>query len=219
MKLGSAAVLVVALGVPAGLGLSLGCSHEARPSAAPVPPDENPPLPPTAGTPIGHLVDGAAELKLSADQLAKLQALNDELARQLDADDSELRPDPVPVSPREDKPRGLGVHAGGRNRDGTVGGTGAFPGASSGGNAAATGSGQIFIPASTVGYVSQQRAHHVRDAVQRALGLLDSGQQIDARRVLTEHGVNPDTGEVSGGDPGAAKLEDPTPGQPLPREH
>ena len=48
-------------------------------------------------------------------------------------------------------------------------------------NAAATGSGQIFIPASTVGHVSQQRAHHVRDAVQRALGWLDSGQQIAQR--------------------------------------
>ena len=76
---------------------------------------------------------------------------------------------------------------------------------------------QASIPASTVNHVSQQRAHHVRDAIQRALGLLDPAQQVIARRVLTEHGVDPDTGEVSGGDP-VAKPEDPKLNQPLPRE-
>ena len=76
----------------------------------------------------------------------------------------------------------------------------------------------ITIPAATVNHVYQQRAHHVRDAIRSALGLLDSEQQAIARRVLTEHGVNLDTGEVRGGEPGAAKLEEPKLGQPLPRE-
>jgi hypothetical protein len=228
MKLGPAAVIVVVLGAPVSFGLSLGCSHEARPPVQPVvQPDERPPLPPASGTPIGHLVDDASELKLSDDQLSKLQAINDDLAGRLAADDSELRPDPVPESPREAKPRGLGFRAGGVGADGAGGRTGAFPGGSSGGNAGASSGGnagngasseQIIIPAATVGHVYQQRAHHVRDAIRSALGLLDSGQQVIARRVLTEHGVDLDTGEVRGGDPGAAQLEDPKLGQPLPRE-
>jgi hypothetical protein len=220
MKLGTAAFIVVAVAAPTGFGLSLGCSHEARPPAQPVvQPDDRPPLPPASGTPIGHLVDAAGELKLSDDQLGGLKAIDDDLAGRLAADDSEMRPDPVPVSPREDKPRGLGFRAGGMSPDGMAGGAGGFPGASSGGNPGAGAStGQIIIPAATVGHVYQQRAHDVRDAIRRALGLLDAGQQVIARRVLTEHGVDLDTGQVSGGEPGAAKLEDPKLGQPLPRE-
>jgi hypothetical protein len=74
----------------------------------------------------------------------------------------------------------------------------------------------IVISAETVGHVNTLRARHVREAIRSALGLLDSGQQVIARRVLTDHGVNLDTGEVTGGDPGAAKLEDPKLGHPLP---
>ncbi len=217
MKLAPAAVIVVVLGAFAGSGLSLGCSHEARPPAPVVQPDEPPPLPPASGTPIGHLVDDAGELKLSDDQLDKLRAINDELAGQLAVDDSEMRPDPVAPAPPDDKPRGLGLHAGGAQPGGPTAGAQDFPRASSGGNAG-DGTETIIIPASTVNHVYQQRAHHVRDAIKRALKLLDAGQQVIARRVLTEHGVDPDTGAVSGGDPGAAKLEDPKLGKPLPRE-
>jgi hypothetical protein len=217
MKLGQAAVIVVALGAP---GLNLGCSHAARqPVPSVVPSDERPPLPPASGTPIGHLVDDASGLKLSDDQLSKLKAIDNDLAGQLAVDDSELRPDPVASSPREEKPRGLGFRAGGMGTDRTSAEVGAFPGAPSGGNAGdGASSGQTIIPAATVGHVYQQRAHHVRDAIRRALGLLDSAQQAIARRVLTEHGVDLDTGAVSGDDPGAKPLEEPKPGQPLPRE-
>ena len=219
MKLAPAAVIVVALGPLAGSGLSLGCSHEARPPAAPVQPDEHPPLPPAAGTPIGHLVDDAGELKLSDDQLDKLRAINDELAGQLTVDDSEMRPDPVATSPQDDKPRGLGFRASGQQPGGPPAGAEGFPRAASGGNSGdGASSGQTIIPASTVNRVYRQRARHVRDAIRRALGLLDAGQQVIARRVLIDHGVDPDTGSVSGGDPGAAKLEDPKLGKPLPRE-
>jgi hypothetical protein len=113
------------------------------------------------------------------------------------------------------------VHAGATRTDATEAGGGAggraagFPGGNTGDGAS---SGQIIIPAATVNHVNQQRARHVRDAIRRALGLLDAGQQATARRVLTEHGVDLDTGQVIGGDPGAAKLEEPKPGQPLPRE-
>jgi hypothetical protein len=226
MELGPAIVIIVALGAPAGLALGLGCSREARPPAQPeVQSDERPPLPPASGTPIGHLVDDASELKLSDDQLGKLRTINDDLAGQLAGDDSELRPEPVSAPPREDKPRGFGVRAGATRTDGTEAGgggggrTAGFPGASVGGNTGdGASSGQIIIPAATVNHVNQQRARHVRDAIRRALGLLDAGQQAIARRVLAEHGVDLDTGQIVGGDPGAATLEEPKPGQPLPRE-
>jgi hypothetical protein len=212
MKRGPAAVAIATLAI-AGHGLELGCSREARPA---VQPDERPPLPPASGTPIGYLVDGARELQLSDDQLGRLKVIDGDLAGQLNADDSELRPEPVATTSLEEKPRGLGFRAGGRDR-----GVGAeqtrYPG-SSGGNSSERGSGQTVISAATVGHVSQLRARHVRDAIKRALGLLDPGQQVIARRLLVDHGVDPDTGEVSGGDPGTSRLADPKLGQPLPRE-
>jgi len=217
MKLGPTPVIAVALGALAGFGFNLGCSHEATPPVQPVQPDEHPPLPPAAGTPIGHLVDDASELKLSDDQLDKLRAINDELAGQLTVDDSEMRPDPVAPAPPDDKARGLGFHAGGQQPGGPPVGAGDSPRASGRGNSG-DGTETIVIPASTVNPVYQQRAHHVRDAIRRALKLLDAGQQVIARRVLTDHGVDVDTGSVNGGDPGAAKLEDPKLGKPLPRE-
>jgi len=216
MKLGPAVVIVVALGASAGFGCSLGCSHEATPPAVPVQPDEHPPLPPAAGTPIGHLVDDAGELKLTDDQLDKLRTINDELAGQLTVDDSEMRPDPVAPAPPSDKARGLGFHASGQQPGGPPLGAGSSPRASGGNSGDETQT--IIIPASTVNHVYQQRAHHIRDAIVSALKLLDAKQQVIARRVLTDHGVDPDSGSVTSGDPGAAKLEDPKLGKPLPRE-
>src|SRR5258705_12124548 len=124
MKLGPAAIVVVVLGAPAGVGLSAGCSRQGPPPAQP---SEPPPLPPPSGTPIGLLVDDAAELKLTDDQLDKLKALSDELAGQLASDDSGLHPDPVPASQREEKGRGLGYRAGGAHGDGMAGGSEVFP--------------------------------------------------------------------------------------------
>jgi hypothetical protein len=91
-----------------------------------------------------------------------------------------------------------------------------FPGGPGGGHPADSGPKQIEIPPETVNRVYQQRARHVRDALQRAFKLLDAGQLATARRLLTEHGVNLDTGEL-GGNPGAQPL-DPKLGEPLPRE-
>jgi hypothetical protein len=222
MKLGRAAILVVALGAPidlgvglgVGLGAGLGCSRDARPAQPTVAPDEHPPLPPASGTPIGYLVDGAGELTLTADQIDQLRAIDDQLARQLAADDGEMRPDPVPVSGREDKPRGLGLRGAAAGPDRT----GAINAGSTSSGQASPSSGQIVIPASTVNQVNQQRARHIRDAIRRVFAVLDSAQQAGARRVLTDHGVDPDSGEVQGGEPGASPLEEPKLGKPLPRE-
>lgn len=186
-----------------------GCSHEARPVAQP---EEPPPLPPASGTPLGHLVDAAPQLRLSDDQLHKLQAIADDLAGQLAADDGELRPEPTATTTSEPKARGFGMRAGGRGPGESGGQVENFPGAPQGGTR------EVVISAATVNHVNQQRAHHVRDAIRRALALLDADQQAAARRVLADHGIDPDTGEVSGDDPGAAKLPDPKLGQPLPRE-
>jgi hypothetical protein len=226
MKLGSAAVLVVALAVPGllSLGLSSGCGATSRPPAEPIiEPDEHPPLPPAAGTPIGFLVDDAGELKLSDDQLGKLRTINEELATQLASDDGEMRPEPVAPKKDDGKGRGLGFHAGGSQQG--YGGmqAGTPPGQLPPGTGASTdpqGDGQreYVIPAATVNHVYQMRARHVRAAIDRALKLLDGGQQVIAKRVLVDHGVNLDTGEVRGGDPGTQKLEDPKLGKPLPRE-
>jgi hypothetical protein len=50
-----------------------------------------PPLPPASGTPIGYLIDSAAELKLRPDQLTKLRDIDASLAAR-DADlDTQLR--------------------------------------------------------------------------------------------------------------------------------
>jgi hypothetical protein len=190
-----------------------GCSREAKPVAQP---SEQPPLPPSAGTPIGHLVDNAAELKLSDDQLRKLRTINDDLAAQLAGDDSELHPERVATPEQEQTGRGLGFRAAGRTSEGAGGGAGGFPRNPSAGNQSdGSTSREILVPASTVNYVYQQRARHVRDAIHRALGLLDPDQQAIARRLLTDHGVNLDTGET-GADPAAA-MDPPKPNQPLPR--
>src|SRR5262244_4211750 len=89
-SLGPAMVLVAAVAV-CGFELGLGCSHDPKPTV--VEPAGPPPLPPASGTPIGYLVDDAGELKLSDDQLAKLKAIDDDLAAKLAVLDAQLRGD------------------------------------------------------------------------------------------------------------------------------
>lgn len=217
MKLRPLAILLLALAAT-GPGLTAGCSRQAPPV---VQPEEPPPLPPTSGTPIGHLLDDAPELGLTDDQRTRLTAISDELAQRLEADDRELRPEPGPAAPREQKPRGLGFRAAGRpggtENIGQAGETEAFPGIADG-NGDASQEREVTISSETATRVYRQRARHVREAIQRALAVLEPAQRTIARRVLTDRGVNLDTGEVNADAPGAAKMEDPKLGQPLPRE-
>jgi hypothetical protein len=188
----------------AGCALGLGCSHDARPAVAP---EEHAPLPPASGSPIGHLVEDASELKLSDDQLARLREIDDALGAKLAASETALRTgEPVPRDNRSDAPRGLGFHAAGGNA--TVddhgmplvqpvhGGATGFPSE----NAQPK---QYVIPGATVDGIDRDRARDTRDAIRRALALLDDAQRAIARRVLTEHGVDPDTGQTTGSEPGA----------------
>lgn len=222
MKLGSAAVLAVALAASGGLGSQIGCSHvQSRPPPEPVvDPDEHPPLPPASGTPIGFLVDEAGTLQLSDDQLSKLRVINDDLAGKLAVDDSGMVPEPVDPPKKQDpnKGRGLGFRASGSQDNSNLAG-GGVPGMGTG---ASTEDGptttKMVIPADVVTRVYRSRAKHIREAIATAMKMFDRKQQQVAQRVLVDHGVNPETGEVQGGEPGQKKLEEPKPGQPLPRE-
>ena len=200
--LGSALDLVTAVAL-AGLAPGSGCSHEARP---PVAPEERAPLPPASGSPIGLLVEDAGELKLSDDQLTRLREIDEALGAKLAASETALRtPEPVQDN-RPDAPRGLGFRAGGGREtvddhamplvQPVAGRATAFPSED-------TRPKQYVIPGATVDGIYRDRARDTRDAIRRALALLDDAQRAIARRVLTEHGVDPDTGQTTGGEPGA----------------
>jgi len=214
-------VLAAALAACAALGT--GCNHEARPAPL-VEPDEHPPLPPASGTPIGYLVDASGELALSDEQLTKLKAIDDDLANRLATLDSIVRSAGAPVPPPDDdgkKGRGLGFRAGGAQVDPTSGAGGArgggqqtFPGAStgnaggkSGGNSRPTAE-DPDLPgrrttsaerATILARAPDERAYDIRKAVASALAMMNRAQQQTARKLLTDHGIDPDTGQTAGG--------------------
>lgn len=208
-------VLVAALGSAAlaAAAPGLGCRHEPAPAA--VQPGETPPLPPASGTPIGFLVDDAGELALSDDQLARLKAIDDDLASRLAALDGVVRNIQTAPPPAKDdgKGRGLGFRAGGGRLDRgsqVSGGMETFPGSSGGsggaGGAAGAAGGTVAAGdgaararaaadnATVLDHAADQRTHELRSAIARALAVLDRRQQQIARRVLAEHGIDPDTG-------------------------
>lgn len=197
--------LVLLAALLGGLGVGLGCSHEAKPVVAP---DEHPPLPPAS--PLGYLVDDAGELKLSDDQLAKLRELDDALGAKLATYESELRNgEPVPQGDPT-PPRGQlngGAIAQGSRAQGSVGDV-PFAGVQTGPPVAE--SKTYVVRGETITRIHRDRARDTRAAIQRAFALLSAAQQTIARRVLTEHGVNPDTGVVTeGSEPGARPADNP----------
>jgi len=222
---GPAAVLAAAV---AALALGAGCNHEARPAPL-VEPEARPPLPPASGTPIGYLVDAAGELALTGDQLTKLKAIDDDLANRLATLDSIVRSAGAPAAPPDGddakKGRGLGFRAGGARFDpaGGVnsGGQQVFPGASAGnpgnpgGNAGGNARPTAEDPdlagrrttdaqrASILARAPDERAYDIRKAIASALAVMNSAQQQSARKVLVDHGIDPDTGQSGAG--GAAQ--------------
>jgi hypothetical protein len=172
------------------LVLVLGCSHEAKPT---VQPDDHPPLPPAAGTPVGYLVD-ASELALRDDQLTKLKAIDVDLSERLDALDGQLRGGGT----KPDGAQPSGRRRGGGGRRGGFGGGGGRRGGGGAGNGAGSGSASATPPrgrpsAADVNRLTDQRTAAVREALQRALAVLDPAQQPIAKRVLSDHGVDVDT--------------------------
>lgn len=210
-------IAAVAAGLAGGLAASgsaglAGCAREARPveAPAPAPSDEPPPLPPASGTPIGYLVDAAGELKLTDSQLSRLKEVDGDLATRLSTADSVTRSASAPLPPKDDdgKGRGLGFRAGGAGvQSGTPvsGGRQGFPGAN---NAPAAGSlGTAADPTRGKGddtttvltVTARQRDRDLRTAMVRAFNILEPAQRPTARRVLSDRGIDPDTGQSNTG--------------------
>ena len=197
-------VIVVAAAGAAALAVpGLGCSHDAKPA---VEPDPNPPLPPASGTPIGYLVDDAGELKLTDDQLAKLEAIDQDLAARLEVLDSELRgssPTQPSSNPTGMRRRGGGRRSGGRRAG--MGGAGGGSGSGSGVRSRPTGGSSP----DKLAHATEERATDVRAAIDQALAELDVVQRVIAKRVLADHGVDLEAGRSQ-----ATPTEAEEPGEP-----
>ena len=173
------------------------CSHHDAP--APVEPAGTPPLPPASGTPIGYLIDDATELHLTDDQVTKLRDIDTSLAAELEVIDSQVRqanrpaaPDPSQQQPR----RGGGRHGGmggmgGSMGGGSMGGGGGQSGGHHRGSGAGSGSASP-ARAANLDKLTEQRTADVRDALHRVFELLDTGQQVAAKKVLAAHDVDLD---------------------------
>lgn len=225
--LGPAMVLAAAV-VLCGFELGLGCSHDPRPAV--VDPAGPPPLPPASGTPIGYLVDDASELKLTDDQLARLKTIDEELATKLGALDAQLHSPSAAAG--SGQPRGRrrgGGGAGGFGGGGFRGGGGRRGGMRGGGAGSGSGSGSAAprsgaASADTINRITEERAADVRDAIDRALAVMDVVQRVIAKRVLTDHGVDLDAGRPAAatragsgeptGEPDDAEPEPDEPGEP-----
>jgi len=149
-----------------------------------------PPLPPASGTAVGYLVDAAADLQLSTEQLDKLKHIDDSLAAQNGSIEAQIRQIEQPVPNEELSPQQMKAGVKEQRYDNAPG-------------------------KSTVQTADSQRLHKIhgdneRDALKRAFALLDAKQLEKAKRILQDRGVDV---------PGETKQEAPTTsddGTPLP---
>jgi len=125
---------------------------------------EAPPLPPSTGTVIGYLIDGQAQLNLSADQLTKLKELDASLAAQNDSIDTQIRaierPEETEPLPKGEEPKRVN-HAPGRDIKTTA---------------------------------DSQKLHAAhaandKDALKHVFAVLDAKQIEAAKKILTDRGV------------------------------
>lgn len=144
-----------------------GCHYDGKPIHPK--PGELPPLPPASGTPVGYLIDSAADLKLRPDQVQQLKQIDQSLATTNADIDAQLRqierpqeePPPSPQDQRAGKTGPRHNHA---------------PGAAITTNADA-------------GKLHAMRTRNDRDALTKAWAVLDPGQQTAATQVLEGRGV------------------------------
>jgi hypothetical protein len=66
---------------------------------------------------------------------------------------------------------------------------------------------EIIANPDAIEAVKRERASDTRVAIRRAFKILSADQQATARRILVDHGVDPDTGMI-GADPAARKPAD-----------
>jgi len=206
--IGRFTLLAVAIGALGGFAAGAGCSRDAKPVLEPADPATPPPpaLPPASGTPLGYVID-ASELKLSDDQLAKLKVIDDDLATKLmyveTMQRSASEPEPKPDNSRSRT--GFGVQTSNDKLSDGVEMTPTPPVASAGaGNGSSS-----EDRAAALKRVPEVRAQVVRNAIARALAVLDAEQKKLARQVLKDRGVDPDTGRFeASGEPGATRGSD-----------
>jgi len=166
---------------------SSACHHDApAPKTAS---DEVPPLPPSSGTPIGYLVDASGQLHLTDDQLGKLRDIDTGLAAELEQLDAQSRSANKPQNPDASQaPMRGGRHGGMR-----MGGGGMGRGRHGGGSGSGSGSGSAS-PAvqASIARIEDQKRADVKDAIGRALALLDDRQRAAAIKLLSDHDVDVD---------------------------
>src|SRR5262249_38881495 len=125
---------------------------------------EPPPLPPSSGTPVGYLVDNAAQLNLRDDQLTKLKQIDQSLSARDAEIDTQLRmiekpADDPEVAPGTPPPRHNNA-----------------PGAQ-------------IKPSPDAAKLHDARNTNDREALNEAFALLDPTQQATARKLLEDRGV------------------------------
>ena len=132
-------------------------------------PSGPPPLPPASGTAVGYLVDAASTLQLRNDQLDKLKDIDNSLAARNSEIDVQLRQIEKPAPAEQLSPQQMkaGVQPQRYNN---------APGAS------------------TIGTQDSQRLHRMRadndrEALEKALALMDPDQLVHAKRILQDRGV------------------------------
>jgi hypothetical protein len=165
-----------------------GCHHDPQPMHPA--PGDLPPLPPASGTPIGYLIDDKADLGLRDDQLTQLKQIDTSLAARDAEIDTQLRQIERPEEDEQLDPKDI--------KNGKKPHRHAYaPGADMTTNGDAQ-------------KLHQMRSQNDREAVKKAMALLDPPQQDKAKKILADHDV-----EV----PGASKKNDqpnPDDGQPVP---
>lgn len=196
-----------------------GCSHEATPVVQPA--SEPPPLPPASGTPLGYLLEDT-RLQLTEDQRTKVKAIDEELAGRLANLDAAQRNSKAATTPSDDDgprkpPAGFSAAM---NQNGIRNGAsaGKVPAVDDGTEPPKFRQGltadEIAANKEALQRVPEMRTANMRNAVARTLQLLDAQQQQIARKVLVEHGVDPDTGKFEAeGEPGVTPKD--APGVPL----
>jgi hypothetical protein len=166
------------------LSLVLAACHHDTPAQDP---SDKPPLPSASGTPIGFLIDGAGDLHLRDDQVAKLRDIDTGLSAELDGLDSRLRAANKPHDQGSNAQGGGGggmhMRGGGMGRNG-MGGRNRTAGGQ--------GSGSDAHHAAITNGLSDQRAADVKEALHRAFEVLDPDQRDGAKKILSDHDIDVD---------------------------
>jgi hypothetical protein len=132
-------------------------------------PSGPPPLPPASGTAVGYLVDAAGDLKLSDEQLTKLKQIDSSLAARNGDIDAQLRQTEQPEPAEQLTPQQMKAGEKEKRYDNAPG-------------------------KSTMKTSDTQKLHKLhddneRDALKKALAVLDATQLEKAKRILEDRGV------------------------------